>query len=160
MNITQANEKDIDLLSQIVCQSNKDVAELFNLNITNSPKHPSFCTPEWIQKEFERGQVYFIYSENGLPKGCVAYEQPNPNTSYLNRLSVLPGHRRKGVGSELVNHIFEISKLNGVAEVSIGIIAEHIKLMKWYQKLGFIKGDIQKFEHLPFDVLYMKYKII
>lgn len=159
MNITQASEKDIDLLSKIVSKSNKDVAELFNLTINNAPKHPSFCKPEWIQKEFERGQRYFIYSDNGIAKGCVAYEQPNENTSYLNRLSVLPEHRKKGVGSKLVSYILEFSKTKGVTEVSIGIIAEHTHLIKWYQNLGFIKGAIQKFDHLPFNVQYMQFKI-
>ena len=122
MNITQASEKGIDLLSKIVSESNKDVADLFNLSIRNSPKHPSFCKPEWIQKEFERGQRYFIYSDNGMAKGCVAYEQPNENTSYLNRLSVLPEHRKKGVGSKLVNYILELSETKGVAEVSMASI--------------------------------------
>lgn len=159
MKIEQANEKDIDLLAKMVSESNKDVAELFNLNINNAPKHPSFCRPEWILSELERGQRYFIYTDEGIIMGCVAFEQPDENTVYLNRLSVLPKHRKKGVGSKLVNHILSFSKEKRVTEVSIGIIAEHTQLIKWYQKLGFNRGAIQKFVHLPFDVLYMQYKI-
>jgi hypothetical protein len=43
--------------------------------------------------------------------------------------------------------------------VSIGIIAEHIKLKKWYLKLGFIEASTKKFDHLPFDVTYMHYEL-
>ncbi len=159
VKIEQANEKDIDLLAGMVSDSNKDVAELFHLNINNAPKHPSFCRPEWILAEIERGQRYFIYTDKGVAMGCVAFEQPNENTAYLNRLSVLPQYRKNGVGAKLVNHIIGLSKEKRVAEVSIGIIAEHTQLITWYQKLGFKKGAIQKFAHLPFDVLYMQYNI-
>lgn len=52
-----------------------------------------------------------------------------------------------------------VLKRKKVAEVSIGIIAEHKQLIKWYQKLGFNKGATQTFEHLLFNVLYMQYNI-
>ncbi|MCP3887838.1 MAG: GNAT family N-acetyltransferase [Desulfobulbaceae bacterium] len=37
--------------------------------------------------------------------GCVAFEQSDNDTAYLNRLSVSPGFRHKGIGSLLVRHI-------------------------------------------------------
>jgi len=157
MNIELANNKDIGILADIVSESNKDVAELFHLNIHNAPKHPSFCKPEWIVAEMERGQKYFIYTDEGVALGCVAFEQPNENTAYLNRLSVLPKYRKKGIGSSLVSYILDFSMERRVSEVSIGIIAEHAQLILWYQNLGFRKGTLQKFEHLPFNVLYMHY---
>ena len=80
MSIIKANRQDIDLLAEIISKSNKDVAELFGLNIKNAPKHPSFCKPEWILADHERGQKYFIYHEGGITKGCVAFEQPNEKT--------------------------------------------------------------------------------
>jgi N-acetylglutamate synthase-like GNAT family acetyltransferase len=91
--------------------------------------------------------------------GCVAFEQPDSKTSYLNRLSVLPEHRCKGVGAKLVNHIFDYSKLKNIQSVSIGIIAAHITLKQWYLKLGFTEIETRTFDHLPFDVTYMQYKL-
>lgn len=159
MNIVTTKEKDADLLASLVSESNKDVALLFGLNIHNAPKHPSFCKPEWILSELKRGQEYFLFTEDGLAKGCVAFEQPDENTAYLNRLSVLPEYRCKGIGSKLVNHILGYSKEKRVTLVSIGIIAGHTQLKEWYLKLGFNTGATQKFEHLPFDVLSMQYKL-
>ena len=159
MEIIQAERQDCELLASIVRKSNKDVAELFDLNIDNAPKHPSFCTSEWILSDFDRGQKYFISSENGIKNGCVAFEVPNKNTAYLNRLSVLPEFRNNGFGSTLVQHIIDYSKNIKVKNISIGIIAEHMQLKDWYLKLGFIEGSLQKFDHLPFNVLYMNYEI-
>jgi len=159
MKIIAAQRKDCEILASIISESNKDVAELFGLNFENAPKHPSFCNPDWIVSDFNRGQEYFLAIENGRPIGCVAFEHPDSETSYLNRLSVLPEFRNRGIGSSLVEYIKNYSKEKEVKTISIGIIADHAKLKEWYLDLGFIEGAIQKFEHLPFNVLYMKYMI-
>lgn len=159
MEIVSAEKKDSGLLASIVSKSNKDVAELLGITLENTAKHPSFCTPEWIMADLERGQKYFILAENGLAKGCVAFEQPDPKTAYLNRLSVLPEFRNRGLGSALVQHIINYSKEKKIKNISIGIIAEHTQLKKWYLKKDFTVGNLQKFSHLPFNVLYMNYAI-
>lgn len=159
MVIEQADTTDAHLLASIVSESNKDVARLFGIDIHNAPKHPSFCKPEWILDELARGQKFLIYRDHGIAKGCVAIELPDENTAYLNRLAVLSQYRHNGIGSLLVKHILEVAKDKGVDIVSIGIIAQHNLLKTWYQKLGFECGTIKKFDHLPFDVLYMQYAL-
>ncbi|MFT5699960.1 MAG: ribosomal protein S18 acetylase RimI-like enzyme [Desulforhopalus sp.] len=159
MEIVVAERNDSEVLASIVSESNKDVAELLALNINNAPKHPSFCTAEWIESDFDRGQEYFLSTENGISTGCVAFEHPESDTAYLNRLSVLPKFRNRGLGSALVKHIVDYAKEKRIKNISIGIISEHNQLREWYLKLGFIEGALQKFDHLPFNVLYMKYKI-
>ncbi|WP_163339914.1 GNAT family N-acetyltransferase [Desulfopila sp. IMCC35008] len=160
MEILQAERKDCELLASIVSKSNKDVAELFGLNVNNAPKHPSFCTSEWIVSELDRGQKYFLSTENGMPCGCVAFEQPDKDTAYLNRLSVVPEFRNKGIGGALVQHIIDYSYNSKVRDLSIGIIAEHTHLKEWYEKQGFREGALRQFAHLPFNVLYMHYEIV
>jgi len=157
--IRLASFNDVDTLALIVSNSNKDVAENFNITFENNPKHPSFYTTDWVLKDFERGEKYFLFQESNKYLGCVAFEQLNAETAYLNRLSVLPIHRGVGVGEQLVTHIFEYSKKVGVKKVSIGIIANHYLLEAWYLKLGFTKGDTKVFLHLPFNVTFMHYEL-
>ncbi len=47
--IKQANLTHAALIATIVSDSNKDVAERFNLTDKNSPKHPSFCALDWVK---------------------------------------------------------------------------------------------------------------
>lgn len=160
MKIVPAKPEDAIQIASIISEANKDVAKLFNITIENTPKHPSFCTDEWVRSGFERGEAYFLYKENGVAKGCVAFEQPNPDTAYLNRLSVLPKYRHNGIGASLVRHIIDYSRIKkDIRTISIGIIAEHIVLKAWYVGLGFVEGDIMKFKHLPFNVQYLRYRI-
>lgn len=159
MFIRKASIDDKDLLANIISTSNKDVAKKFDLNRENCPKHPSFCTPGWISEDFSRGEIYFILEVDSTPVGCVAYEQPNKSTSYLNRLAVLPEHRHKGYGEFLVNHHLKYSRRLNIKSVSIGIINKHNKLKQWYKKIGFKEDGLKVFDHLPFDVCFLSINI-
>lgn len=160
MSIAVTTKDDAEIIATIISESNKGVAQQFGLNSVNNPKHPSFCNAQWVSDDFERGEKYFLYLQGGIAVGCVAFDNPRPGVAYLNRLSVLPQYRNNGIGEQLVKHIVEYSKTKRIERISIGIIAEHTQLKQWYVKLGFERGRTTTFEHLPFDVLYMNYKIL
>ncbi len=157
--IKKAIREDAAILASLIKNSNKEVALQFGITNDNNPKHPSFYTKEWVLNDLNRGEEYFLFQQNGKSIACVAYESTRADTAYLNRLSVLSTHQNKGIGEELVAHIFKYSKEKKHQQVSIGIIAEHIKLKNWYLKLGFREKVTKSFEHLPFDVTYMSYKL-
>lgn len=157
MQIRSTTLEDAATLARLIAQSNTDVAVQFNLNRDNCPKHPSFCEADWIANDLTRGERYFIACVQNEPIGCIATEYPNPHVAYLNRLAVLPAHRRRGIGALLTKHVLGLARERGVQSVSIGVIGEHEALQRWYQALGFVSGEIKRFAHLPFSVRYMAY---
>ena len=159
MNIREATFKDAGTLAMLISASNQDVAARFGLTLANCPKHPSFCTPTWVQADFDRGVRYFIPKETSAAIACVAFEPAGAGLAYLNRLSVLPAHRRCGVGARLVQHMIALAQSGGLQSISIGVIGEHTDLQRWYGKLGFMSGETRHFAHLPFSVTYMTYAI-
>jgi len=159
MNIRHATPEDAATLAMLISESNRDVAVRFNLDRDNCPKHPSFCTTDWLKTDFSRKVQYFILEEDTRPVGCVAYEKPNSELAFLNRLSVLPEFRGRGCGSCLVRHIVARARSESVKTLSIGVIGEHADLQCWYGNLGFIDGETKRFAHLPFSVKYMTYAI-
>jgi GNAT superfamily N-acetyltransferase len=157
MNIREATAADLATIAMLVSESNKDVAERFGLTADNCPRHPSFCTAGWVQSDLERGERYFILEVGAVPLACVAYENPSAGLAYLNRLSVLPAHRRHGIGARLVRHIIQLARAASIQTISIGVIGEHDDLQRWYRYLGFVDGETRRFPHLPFSVKYMSY---
>ncbi|GAB6906309.1 GCN5-related N-acetyltransferase [Desulfosarcina cetonica] len=157
--IVPASRPDADAIARVVSIANRDVADRFGLTMENAPRHPSFCTTEWILSDMDRGQAYFVCRESGMITGCVAFEQADAATAYLNRLAVLPEYRHNGLGSALVRHILTLAEKTGVKTVSIGIIAEHERLKRWYQGLGFVDAGTKRFDHLPFTVGFMHYAV-
>lgn len=157
MAIVEVPRTEAERLAAIVSESNKDVAVLFGLSGSNAPHHPSLCTSDWIRADYDRGERYFTYEDGKDLVGCVACERADEQTMYLNRLSVLPNWRHQGFGEQLVRHILELSCAEGATQVSVGIIADHSRLKNWYLQLGFEETGTRSFDHLPFDVTYLKF---
>lgn len=156
LQLLPATADDRELIAALVAHSNAGVAARFGLTEANCPKHPSFCTPDWIAEENARGQRYVLARVDGEAAGCVALDFPaEPGTVYLNRLSVLPPWRRRGVGRALSEAVLAAAAGWGATRVSIGVIAAHGELVRWYEHQGFVAGATRRFEHLPFEVLYM-----
>lgn len=153
--IRNATESDAGCLAAILREASRDVAESFGLTPENCHKHPSNCTPEWIEAGFEKGVVYYVLEAAGKPCGCVALEQADSDVCYLERLAVLPNHRRQGFGTALVNHVCDEARRLGARRIEIGTIAEHVALNRWYEKQGFRLKNTAEFEHLPFAVAFM-----
>lgn len=157
MHVRTANADDISMLAEMIRLSFRDVAKRFNLTLENCPKHPSNCTNEWIEGDFARGVTFYVLEDGGTPAGCVALEKASGDLCYLERLAVLPEHRHKGAGKALVDHVFSQASALGAKQISIGIIADDAPLKQWYKKIGFVEGETRKYEHLPFDVMFMTY---
>jgi diamine N-acetyltransferase len=155
MKIRATTPQDASTLAQLISTANRDVATRFGLTQANCPKHPSFCTADWVLADLARGECYFLAEEACGPIACVAFEPAGADLAYLNRLSVLPDQRRKGVGAQLVQHVLQLASAAHVQRISIGVIGEHQTLQRWYSQLGFVTAETKQFAHLPFSVTYM-----
>lgn len=105
------------------------------------------------------GARYFIFESDGGTIGCVALEHPRTEVCYLERLAVLPEHRRRGIGKALVQHVLAEARQLRAQRVGIGIIADHAELRAWYAGLGFVATHQAEFAHLPFTVQFMQYEL-
>ncbi|MCE5244324.1 MAG: GNAT family N-acetyltransferase [Syntrophobacteraceae bacterium] len=153
--IVDASLDDVPLLVDVIRKSFADVAARFGLTPENCPKHPSNCAPEWIDSTIRKGVRYFVLYLDGVPAGCVAVEQGPPGVCYLERLAVLPEHRRLGLGRALVDRTIPHAVTLGAVRVEIGIIAAQEDLKEWYRRIGFIETRTAVFPHLPFTVCFM-----
>lgn len=152
-------KEDAQVLADTMRTSFRDVAERFGLTQENAPRHPSNCAVDWIRKDMERGVTYLALENRNHVVGCVALERANTEVCYLERLAVLPDHRRRGFGKALVEYVLSEAKRLRVNCVSIGIIAEHTELKDWYKRLAFVEGEGKEFPNLPFGVTIMSYDI-
>jgi diamine N-acetyltransferase len=160
MKIRRTTIADVETLTRIIKNSYQTVADRFGLNKNNCPKHPSNCTAEWINADFERGVIYFMLESKGKDIGCAALEKADPELCYLERLAVIPENRNNGFGKMLVDYTFHEAKILGYKNISIGIIAKQHELKNWYSNIGFKEGITKLFEHLPFDVMFMERSLI
>ena len=153
--IRRATEGDIVLIADLIRRSFKDVAIQFNITPENCPTHPSNCTDDWIKNALKKGVEYFILLDDTEPIGCVALERANRDVYYIERLAVLPEYRDRGFGHALIDYCCDQARSHMAKRVETGIIADHLELVAWYQRLGFRLKQRARFNHSPFPVAFM-----
>ncbi len=153
--IRRAVPEDAALLSRLIRESFRDVAETFGLTPENCPRHPSNCTADWIAEDFKRGVVYYVLDFNGEACGCVALERGENDAWVLERLAVLREKRRAGYGTALVQKALTEARARGADKLIVSIVASHITLRLWYENMGFAETETRAFEHLPFLVTFL-----
>ena len=104
---------------------------------------------------FPEGGQYFIIEEDGMPVGCVGLEEAAAGTCYVERLTVLPAFRGRGLGRRLLSHAAECAMHLGSSRLEVGIISDDVRLRDWYARYGFVVTGTRRFPHLPFEVTFM-----
>lgn len=135
------------------------VAAEFGLTRDNCPTNPAFITRERLEALREKGVRLFGLFNGERQIGFAALEKAGDGVFYLEKLAVLPEHRHKGCGRNLVDFVCERAMKEGGKIISIGIMDNHILLKKWYKTLGFIETGTQQFPHLPFIVCFMEKRL-
>ena len=154
--IREADVGDSAIIATVVRTAFRASAERFELTHENCPTHPSFCTKEWVEADMKRTVRYYILEIERRIGGCAALEQVHDEISFLQKLAVLPNHRRKGYGRALVHHILREAQTQGARVVRVAVITEFATLVKWYKKIGFIEVKSDRVANLPFGVTILE----
>jgi diamine N-acetyltransferase len=109
----------------------------------------------WIRDDLARSVSYITFVRGPTHIGCIGVEPLVGSVVELKRLAVLPEHRRQGLGARLVHRGVEQARSAGATEVEVSVIADHLDLIRWYERLGFAQTVTRRFSHLPFTVAYL-----
>lgn len=157
--VRRAALEDAGRLADLIARSFADVAGRFGLTRDNCPSHPSLATRDKVERGMALGTTFLLAFRGGDPCGCVGLRQPVEGVCTLEKLAVVPDWRRQGLGRRLVGEAFVLARQAGAGQVEIGIIAEQLDLRAWYESLGFRAVGTARFEHLPFEVLYLRARL-
>ena len=151
-------QDDFVVLTKLLNEAFGTVANEFGLTKENTPTNSAFITSEELKAQLTENREFYTYINDGKNIGFVAIEKSlsAPDTFYIEKLSVTPGHRHLGIGRQLMNFASNRIAENGGKRISIGLINSHTVLKKWYEKQGYVECSIKVFEHLPFDVCIME----
>jgi GNAT superfamily N-acetyltransferase len=83
-------------------------------------------------REEMREMTFFGYEEEGGLLGVVGY-QPVKDVTLVRHLYVLPGHQRRGIGGELLNHMLRIATTR---RVLVGTWEAADWAVRFYEKHG------------------------
>lgn len=150
---------DLDAFIPVIRGGFETVARDFHLTRENCPTNGAFIEAEKLREEYRRGVLMYGALKGGLPAGFFALKNKGGGIFVLEKLSVLPEFRHKGIGSVLLSFAVKKAKEMGGVRISIGIIEENTVLKEWYRENGFLSVGTGIFPHLPFTVGLMEHPI-
>ena len=92
-------------------------------------------TLDTVREKLKAGYAVLALIEE-QPVGC-AFVRSELSHVYFSRLSVLPDHRRRGIGGALIEHVERNARADGVKRVRLGVRIALPHLKARYEKLGY-----------------------
>lgn len=173
LHIGRLDVADMKAAASVIRRSFADVAARFGLTTQNCPGNGAFLREEALRRDLARGVAMFGLFTRGNLCGFAAAKPRSGSPAqgaalsgssfpcrasvwYLEKLAVLPECRTGGYGSALLTHTLEHMREGGASLASIGVIADNLPLVAWYERRGFTRAQTRVFATLPFTVQYME----
>ena len=152
------NQGDFVALAKLLNEAFGTVACEFGLTKEKAPTNSAFITNDELRAQLTENREYYAYWDTDSFVGFVAIEKSltTQETFYIEKLAVIPGCRHRGIGRLLMDFATNrIAELGGKC-ISIALINSNVVLKNWYLNQGFEERSIKTFDHLPFEVCYLK----
>ena len=122
------------------CLSDKDSVMALWKEVFNPQK--SHNDPETVinMKIKQNDGLFFVAEENHQIIGTIIAGFDG-HRGWLYSLTVLPQHRRKGLGTSLVNKAMEELKKLGCLKANLQIYSDNKEVVDFYKKIGFSIED-------------------
>ncbi|MBN1868349.1 GNAT family N-acetyltransferase [Candidatus Sumerlaeota bacterium] len=154
--IREAVPKDAAALAVVVRTAYRALGERFGLTPENCPTHPSFCTQKSIEDDMARHVRYFVLEVDKRVCGCAGVERVSSELFFLTKVGVLPGYRRRGFGTLLIERALEEAQTFNALVVRVALVADQAATIRWYKKTGFIEMKTEREPNAPFAVTYLE----
>lgn len=125
--IRQWNKDDIKKLTQIE-------KECFKVPWTENMLISEYVNPLY---------KCFVYEEDGEILGFIGFWEISGQVDISN-IAVSPGHRKKGVGKQLISSLLNFCGQNKIKNLSLEVRAGNIAAINLYKNFGFAKEGVRK----------------
>jgi GNAT superfamily N-acetyltransferase len=156
LTIRTATETDASAIAAIVVQSFRKQAELLGISQLEHPNYVAFETEANVRRRIEAGVHVALASSGDQFIGTVSCAYSRDEPAEILRLAVLPSHRGKHYGRELMTYAEDRLAVAGAAAVEISIVARFRRLQAYYEELGYSATRFKSVRSLPFELLYMQ----
>ena len=151
--IKSINETDLPDCLNIFHQGYETVAVEFGLTDDNCPDRGRANLPiEKLISDYKNGKMMFGYYLNDKIVGFLGMKMSNDMVCKLDDIIIIPEHRHKGYGTELLIFCKQKAKKLGATKVTLGMIDDNKILRKWYEDNGFCNIGYKKYDGAPFTV--------
>lgn len=143
IEIRKATRKDVKTLKGFWLSLAKEMFEIEGF-IVPSVKNADLWV-SFVIEGIKKGQAEALLAQRDKePIGFLYFTYPTSegyqtSLSYavIHDMYVKPNHRRKKIGTRLVEETLKILKKRGIKNVRLGVLSENVNAVRFYEKFGF-----------------------
>ena len=156
--IREVSKADVPECVEAIRKSFQTVADELGFTSENAPRFTAFATTgeRLLAQLDDKNRHMYAYVCDGYIVGYFSLLVKDGGSCELNNLCVLPEHRHKRMGAELLERAFDNARALGCGRMDIGIVEENKVLRRWYEGFGFVHTGTEKFDSFPFTCGYME----
>lgn len=83
---------------------------------------------------------FWVARQNGVTLGMVGVQQTGDSTAEIRRLRVRSDHRRRGIGTKLMEHALTFCKKHSYLKVTLDVRIERLAAIALFENFGFRLG--------------------
>jgi GNAT superfamily N-acetyltransferase len=157
----EATTDDARAIASLIRRAFRRQVELLQLRRSDCPEYVGFETADRVRRRMERGDHVLMADLAGRVVGTVTYSGAvgDSRKGEIARLAVLPQYRGKGLGKSMMEAAETALRQFGATVAEIGLVAKFGRLRTYYEALGYTTTRLQRFDALPFEVLFMEKRI-
>jgi GNAT superfamily N-acetyltransferase len=159
-HLREATIDDARTIASLIRRSFSRQVDILEIRRSECPEYVGFETAEAVRGRMRRGGRVLVAELAGRLVGTVTYSLAGKSPKGdIGRLAVLPEHRGRGLGRVLMGAAEAALGQMGVVVVEVSIVAKFHRLRSYYETLGYTATRRQRFDALPFEVLFMEKRI-
>jgi len=135
--IRPADKQDLEAVLETLNITNK---AFFEAIVTADVFRDPYLAVDELEREFER-KAFTVYEVQGRIVGVAAFEARRLGVGVVDRVYVLPGFQRKGIGAALLAHIEGCAKAQGIREIVLWTDPKAVWAIAFYKRLDY--SDIE-----------------
>lgn len=82
-------------------------------------------------------QIELALDEADQILGCIHIRRESPSTLYFGMLTVEPSAQTQGIGKQLLNHIEQLARNEGLKFIRMTVLPQRKELIAYYERRGF-----------------------
>ena len=94
---------------------------------------------ETIGRELAQGVCWKIMKQDGENAGYLSVTFGADGVAKLNKLYLLPALQGKGLGQEMLAHVFAMASERGAQEVRLQVNKANLRAQRAYERFGFVR---------------------
>lgn len=154
----EATGDDAREIASIVRRAFRKQAQTLGIRGSEHPAYAGFETAVRVRSRLADGARIVVARVDDRAVGTVTWrlDSGSPAKGEITRLAVLPSVRGGGIGRALMESAESALFQTGAAVAEVSVVATFDRLRAYYETMGYISTRRCRFNHLPFDVLFME----